>query len=147
MEINTENISDEFIITKNQSSQDIGSERVVDTKLKGKRVDVSIKVTLRLVYNGTSLRIISFYPLNSDDSVENRITQNMTSALNIEYLKDERNTENEEIKDLKDFKNFISIRSEPSAIRSINYACIILIIFICVGLSLMFVLWFSISTT
>lgn len=38
MEINTENLSDEFIITKNQSSQDLVSERVVKTKLKGKRV-------------------------------------------------------------------------------------------------------------
>lgn len=99
------------------------------------------------MYNGTPLRVISFYPLNNDSSTENRISQKMASALNLECTKDDRNnTENEEIKDLKDFKNFISIRSEPSAIRSINYACIILIIFICVGLSLMFWFWFSIST-
>lgn len=70
------------------------------------------------------------------------------SGLKIEVNKDKDDsvhTENEELKDLKDFKNFISIKNEPKAIRSINYACIILIVLICVGIGLMSSLWFGIS--
>lgn len=63
-ELNTKNLSDEFIIMKNQSSQNIVSEKETEVVNRGKSAEVAVNSTLSLVYQGTSLRIISFYDID-----------------------------------------------------------------------------------
>ena len=71
-EINTKNLANEFIITKNQSVRKIGSEKITDVN-KGKYAEVFVKSTLNLVYNGTPLRVISFYDINDDFKEEEKV--------------------------------------------------------------------------
>ena len=48
---------------KNQSSQNLVSEKEANILQKGKTTEVLIRSTLSLVYHGTPLRIINFFDI------------------------------------------------------------------------------------